>query len=164
MVTTNDCVRAGVQGQTLELTLVNNRKTGRQVFRELMATRGLRSLYRGVSAAVMRAFIVSSSRFSAYEVTLWLFKRYPPEQHRRWVRRREQRTSQNMAQFKLNYSTIQQSTCSQSKLQQIIKKTTKNGRSKQEVKLQRLVQIQCRSELDAKQTHCNQSACEILVV
>lgn len=79
-----DCVRAGVQGQTLEITNTSARKTGTQVFQELMATRGLRSLYRGVSAAVLRAFIVSSSRFSAYEVTLWCFRRYhAPEHHRR---------------------------------------------------------------------------------
>lgn len=67
-----DCVRAGVQGQNLDN---NARKTGRMVFQELMESRGLRALYRGVSAAVMRAFVVSSTRFSAYEVTLWLFRR-----------------------------------------------------------------------------------------
>ena len=71
-----DCVRAGVQGQSLD----NNKlKTGREVFQELMESRGLRSLYRGVSAAVARAFIVSSTRFSAYEVTLWLFRRNDPD-------------------------------------------------------------------------------------
>ena len=68
-----DCVRAGVQGQNLETNGI--RKKGREVFQELMETRGIRSLYRGVSAAVMRAFIVSSSRFSAYEVTLWLIRK-----------------------------------------------------------------------------------------
>ena len=70
-----DCVRAGVQSQDLAN---KERKTGRQVFHDLMERRGLRSLYRGVSAAVARAFIVSSTRFSAYEVTLWLFRQNNP--------------------------------------------------------------------------------------
>ena len=67
-----DCVRAGVQGQNLETT---PRKTAWLVYRELMESRGLRALYRGVSPTIMRAFIVSSSRFSAYELTLWLLRR-----------------------------------------------------------------------------------------
>lgn len=68
-----DCVRAGVQGQNLDN---KERKTGRIVFKELMESRGIRSLYRGVSAAVMRAFVVSSARFSAYEITLSFFRRH----------------------------------------------------------------------------------------
>ncbi|CAB9512442.1 Congested-like trachea protein [Seminavis robusta] len=72
-----DCVRAGVQGQNLEINANTNphRKKGRQVFQELMASRGIRALYRGVAPTIMRAFIVSSSRFSAYEVTIWALRR-----------------------------------------------------------------------------------------
>ena len=69
-----DCVRAGVQGQDLETMKHHERKTGKAIFEELMQSRGIRGLYRGVSAAVMRAFLVSSTRFSAYEITLWLFR------------------------------------------------------------------------------------------
>lgn len=71
-----DCVRAGVHSQNLEITSSNPmRKTGRHVFRELMETRGIQALYRGVTPTVMRAFIVSASRFSAYEIALALFRR-----------------------------------------------------------------------------------------
>ncbi|CAB9510119.1 Congested-like trachea protein [Seminavis robusta] len=62
-----DCVRAGMQGQDLENA---HRITGRQVFKELMESRGVRALFRGALPTIMRAFIVSSSRFSAYELTM----------------------------------------------------------------------------------------------
>ena len=65
-----DCVRAGVQSQLLDNPV---RRTGRDVFRELMESRGIRALYRGITPTVTRAFIVSASRFSAYEVALSLF-------------------------------------------------------------------------------------------
>lgn len=68
-----DCVRAGVQSQPLDS---NPRKQGRHVFKDLMETTGIRGLYRGVSPTIIRAFIVSSSRFSAYESTLWLVRNY----------------------------------------------------------------------------------------
>lgn len=71
-----DCVRAGVQSQNLEINNSNPvRRTGKQVFSELMETRGVRALYRGVTPTVMRAFIVSASRFSAYEVALWMLRK-----------------------------------------------------------------------------------------
>lgn len=68
-----DCVRAGVQSQNLDLTK-QQRKSGQQVLAELLQTRGIRALYRGVTPTVMRAFIVSASRFSAYEVALGMMQ------------------------------------------------------------------------------------------
>ena len=38
---------------------------------EILKSRGIRGLYSGVVPSIMRAFIVSSSRFSAYEATLY---------------------------------------------------------------------------------------------
>lgn len=71
-----DCVRAGVQGQSLERDINNPQKNGRQIFKKLIETTGFRALYRGVTPTIIRAFIVSSSRFSAYESTLWAIRKY----------------------------------------------------------------------------------------
>lgn len=64
-----DCVRAGVQGQPLPPT-----KGAFEVFRTLISERGIRGLYSGASASIARAFLVSGSRFSAYEGALWLLR------------------------------------------------------------------------------------------
>jgi solute carrier family 25 carnitine/acylcarnitine transporter 20/29 len=67
-----DCVRAGVQGQSVDNS--GKWKGSIEVFKELMKTRGIRGLYSGVSPSIMRAFLVSGSRFSAYEAALWLLR------------------------------------------------------------------------------------------
>jgi solute carrier family 25 carnitine/acylcarnitine transporter 20/29 len=64
-----DCVRAGVQGQSLP-----PQKSAVQVFREVLQQRGIRGFYSGASASIVRAFLVSGSRFSAYEFALWLVR------------------------------------------------------------------------------------------
>lgn len=64
-----DCVRAGVQGQSLPPS-----NGFFQVFRNLISERGVRGLYSGASASIARAFLVSGSRFSAYEGALWLIR------------------------------------------------------------------------------------------
>lgn len=64
-----DCVRAGVQGQTLPPT-----QSARSVFQHLIQTRGFLGLYAGVAPSILRAFLVSGSRFSAYEMTLYLLR------------------------------------------------------------------------------------------
>lgn len=64
-----DCIRAGVQGQTLPA-----QKPGLQICKELLRDRGIRGLYSGASASVTRAFLVSGSRFSAYEFALFLLR------------------------------------------------------------------------------------------
>jgi solute carrier family 25 carnitine/acylcarnitine transporter 20/29 len=58
-----DCIRAGVQGQEL---FGVKRKGAVQVFRELIAQRGFLGLYSGVAPSILRAFLVSGTRFSAY--------------------------------------------------------------------------------------------------
>ena len=69
-----DCVRAGVQGRDLMSSSTTKNGTAMQVFRQLVATRGLRGLYAGVTPSILRAFLVSGTRFSAYETTLWLLR------------------------------------------------------------------------------------------
>ena len=64
-----DCIRAGVQGSDL-----NNRKGSFRVIRELMAEKGIMGLYSGVAPSIIRAFLVSGSRFSAYELALWMLR------------------------------------------------------------------------------------------
>lgn len=69
-----DCVRAGVQGQNLHTTSPSDRKSSWQVFNDLMKTRGIRGLYSGVTPSIVRAFLVSGSRFTAYETALWILR------------------------------------------------------------------------------------------
>jgi len=70
-----DCVRAGVQGQNLSSQGGRPTKRGAyQVFAGLMKTRGVRGLYSGVMPSIIRAFLVSGSRFTAYESALWLLR------------------------------------------------------------------------------------------
>ena len=66
-----DCVRAGVQGRNLDS---GTKVSAVQVFRELIEERGIRGLYYGVTPSIARAFLVSGSRFSAYEGALWLLR------------------------------------------------------------------------------------------
>lgn len=67
-----DCIRAGVQGQSFSGDRPH--KESLEVFKGLMKTKGIRGLYSGVSPSIMRAFLVSGSRFSAYESALWLLR------------------------------------------------------------------------------------------
>mmetsp|Transcript_60442 Transcript_60442/g.179046 ORF Transcript_60442/g.179046 Transcript_60442/m.179046 type:complete len:330 (-) Transcript_60442:493-1482(-) len=66
-----DCVRAGVQGRDLGDPI---RRGAVRVFADLLATKGVGGLYAGVGPSIARAFLVSGSRFSAYEGALWLFR------------------------------------------------------------------------------------------
>lgn len=67
-----DCIRAGVQGQSFNDS--SPRKGAFEVAKGLMKTRGIRGLYSGVTPSIVRAFLVSGSRFSAYEGALWLLR------------------------------------------------------------------------------------------
>ena len=64
-----DCVRAGVQGQPLPA-----QNSAIEITRRLLRDRGIRGLYSGASASITRAFLVSGSRFSAYEFALFLLR------------------------------------------------------------------------------------------
>jgi solute carrier family 25 carnitine/acylcarnitine transporter 20/29 len=73
-----DCVRAGVQGQPIPISpsKVRLQKEGAlEILRRLLQTKGLNGLYAGVRPSIIRAFLVSGSRFSAYEGALWLCRR-----------------------------------------------------------------------------------------
>lgn len=67
-----DCVRAGVQGQ--KLPPPKDDGGAWRILLSLLRQRGFRSLYSGASASVARAFLVSGSRFSAYEGALWMLR------------------------------------------------------------------------------------------
>ncbi|EED94392.1 predicted protein [Thalassiosira pseudonana CCMP1335] len=66
-----DCVRAGVQGQPISTTHVQ-KQGAIHTLRHLLQTKGLMGLYSGVGPSIARAFLVSGSRFSAYEGALVL--------------------------------------------------------------------------------------------
>ena len=66
-----DCIRAGLQGRDLTNPV---RRGALQVFSDLVATKGIFGLYLGVGPSIARAFLVSGSRFSAYEGALWLVR------------------------------------------------------------------------------------------
>mmetsp|Transcript_18308 Transcript_18308/g.39571 ORF Transcript_18308/g.39571 Transcript_18308/m.39571 type:complete len:392 (+) Transcript_18308:43-1218(+) len=73
-----DCVRAGVQGQPIPSSpsKVQLQKQGAlETLKHLLKTKGIAGLYAGVSPSIARAFLVSGSRFSAYEGALWLCRR-----------------------------------------------------------------------------------------
>ncbi len=65
-----DCVRAGVQGRSD----LGKPLRAMDVFRDLIRRKGVRGLFSGVSPSIARAFLVSSSRFSAYEMVLWMLR------------------------------------------------------------------------------------------
>jgi hypothetical protein len=46
-----------------------------RVARHLFATRGIGGFYAGIVPSIARAFIVSGTRFSAYEATMWALKK-----------------------------------------------------------------------------------------
>jgi hypothetical protein len=53
------------------------RKGACQVFSDLLRRRGVHGLYSGVALSLARAFLVSASRFSAYEGALWVLRGAP---------------------------------------------------------------------------------------
>lgn len=66
-----DVVKGNLQSQNLATTPAD-RLRALVVVKQILQTRGLRGLYSGVAPSILRAFLVSSSRFSAFEATLWL--------------------------------------------------------------------------------------------
>jgi hypothetical protein len=66
-----DCIKANIQGQRYA---DRGDKTPKavDVTRMLLRTKGIVGLYAGVMPSIARAFLVSSSRFSAYEFTMWV--------------------------------------------------------------------------------------------
>jgi len=71
-----DCIRAGVQGQQIPTSSNEpiQKRGALEVLRQLK-TKGFTRLYSGVSPTIARAFIVSGTRFSAYEGALFLCRK-----------------------------------------------------------------------------------------
>jgi solute carrier family 25 (mitochondrial carnitine/acylcarnitine transporter), member 20/29 len=75
-----DCVRAGVQGQTVgpsrrsRTTSTQQNVGAMTVLRQVLRQHGIAGLYNGVGPSIARAFLVSGSRFSAYETAIWLLR------------------------------------------------------------------------------------------
>jgi len=69
-----DCVKAGVQSQSLLGGVERHKLTAMDVLRELYRTKGVSGLYAGVTPSIVRAFIVSGTRFSAYEFAVWILR------------------------------------------------------------------------------------------
>ncbi len=63
-----DAVKSNIQGVPLKAS----RQPAVAITRQLIARKGILGLYRGVYASVARAFLVSSSRFTAYEFTQYM--------------------------------------------------------------------------------------------
>jgi len=63
-----DNIKSNIQG--LPIDLIHTRKTAIQIGKEILAKKGIVGLYAGVGPSIARAFIVSASRFSAYEYAL----------------------------------------------------------------------------------------------
>jgi hypothetical protein len=59
----------------------SQRKGSLKVLWYLMETKGVKGVYGGVSPSIVRAFLVSGSRFSAYEGALWLLRGGRDVQH-----------------------------------------------------------------------------------
>jgi solute carrier family 25 carnitine/acylcarnitine transporter 20/29 len=68
-----DCIKSNIQGANLQSQAggVPLRVNTVAAARELVRAKGFLGLYAGVVPSILRAFIVSSSRFSAYEATIW---------------------------------------------------------------------------------------------
>ena len=68
-----DCVKVNIQGEK-----VGSRSGAKEgaisVAVSLLRRRGILGLYTGLGASVLRAFLVSGTRFSAFEVAMWAMK------------------------------------------------------------------------------------------
>lgn len=68
-----DCIRARVQGQLALLGSRNtHRKTAFEIAKLLWKERGVVGLYSGVTPSIIRAFLVSGVRFSAFEFAMYV--------------------------------------------------------------------------------------------
>ena len=67
-----DCIRARVQGQG-DLSY-SSRSSYRLIVQQLLAEKGIVGLYVDVGPSILRPFVVSGSRFSAYETVVGLLR------------------------------------------------------------------------------------------
>ena len=66
-----DCVKANIQGKPIHL---GHQLSALTTAKDLLKAKGMLGLYSGLLPSLARAFLVSSSRFSAYEFSMWLLK------------------------------------------------------------------------------------------
>lgn len=71
-----DCIKSNIQGCSLRASERVHKLGAVATAKKLLRERGIRGLYQGASPSIARAFIVSSSRFTIYEGTLELCRRY----------------------------------------------------------------------------------------
>eukprot|EP01031_Cornospumella_fuschlensis_P045025 gene45025-55078_t len=65
-----DNIKSNIQGNALQPNGVIIKRPSVQVLKEILQKKGLRGVYAGVAPSIMRAFLVSASRFTAYEFTV----------------------------------------------------------------------------------------------
>jgi solute carrier family 25 carnitine/acylcarnitine transporter 20/29 len=68
-----DNIKSNIQGNTITEHGIIKQKSFK-VFLSILKQKGCLALYSGVTPSIMRAFIVSASRFSAYELTMATMK------------------------------------------------------------------------------------------
>ena len=66
-----DCIKSNIQG-AVYAQRGDRPLSAIVVMKQLLKVNGVLGLYAGVIPSLVRAFLVSSSRFSAYETTLWI--------------------------------------------------------------------------------------------
>ena len=71
-----DLIKGNIQAQPLDVALSPSHLTAGRLARDLIRSRGILGFYSGVAPSLIRAFIVSSSRFAAYEGMLCLINRF----------------------------------------------------------------------------------------
>lgn len=72
-----DVIKSIKQSQPLEgITWRNRGLSSSDIWKERIQQRGLSGFYRGIGPSLIRAFIVSSTRFSAYELVVTLFIKF----------------------------------------------------------------------------------------
>lgn len=67
-----DAIKGNIQGR--QLGSGTRQRTSYEVAMQLLQQKGVQGLYSGLLPSITRAFLVSSTRFSAYETTLWLLQ------------------------------------------------------------------------------------------
>lgn len=64
-----DCIKSNIQGRNFE-NLSQTKSNFLTIGKQLLLEKGIKGLYSGLVPSLLRAFVVSSSRFSAYEGAL----------------------------------------------------------------------------------------------
>ena len=70
-----DLIKGNIQSQCLHRARSPDRLRALALARDLVQSRGLWGFYSGVTPSILRAFLVSSSRFVTYEGCIWLLQR-----------------------------------------------------------------------------------------